>query len=127
MKIRSLVAAPAALVLLLAGCSKPVPIYPVERQATQANYSSTVHVRYLLTGPGRVDVTMQTPGGTSQKTGVSGTNSFEYDFAPGEFVYISAQNNGTGSHTCEIQVEDVSIVKNDASGEYSIVTCDGRS
>ena len=51
-----------------------------------------------------------------------------HEFGPGEFVYISAQNEGEyGSVTCRITVDGVVVSENTSSGAYGIATCEGRS
>ncbi len=45
----------------------------------------------------------------------------------GQFVYISAQNNGrSGSVSCQIVVDEVVFRESTSSGAYAIATCSGR-
>ena len=83
-----------------------------------------------------VSVTLQTPTGISQQNDLSvpvinkaGTQGLRIDaFPQGEFVYISAQNEGEfGDVTCRITVDDEVISENTASGGFAIATCQGVS
>lgn len=48
-------------------------------------------------------------------------------FEPGDFVYLSIQNdNGYGSVTCRIVVDGVTVSENTSSGAYTIATCQGQ-
>lgn len=96
---------------------------------------STIHVRYELDGTASsASVTLSTPTGTSQQdTDVpmmnkSGTTGLRFTgFLPDDFLYISAQNDGSGTLTCRIIVDGVAVSENTASGEYAIATCEGRA
>jgi hypothetical protein len=129
----------------LAGCGSP----SVVGASASPNPTPQMHeVVYLLEGkagfktefgrpPMSADITVQTPTGTSQQQGVDvplenkeGTPGLHFtDFAPGAFVYISAQNASKygGSLTCAIEVDGVRISENSASGAYAIATCQGRA
>jgi hypothetical protein len=81
-----------------------------------------------------VDVTIETPTGTSQATvdtpmmNKAGTRGLTFQFRPGSFVYVSAQNNGaSGTVTCKIKVDGIVIAENQSQGAYSIATCDGSA
>lgn len=48
-------------------------------------------------------------------------------FQPGDFVYLSVQNeNGFGSVTCRIVVDGRTISENTSTGGYTIATCQGQ-
>jgi hypothetical protein len=139
---RLLVPALVASALFAGGCSggPPAPNVTTTPRAL-------VEVVYLLEGKGiklydstsrvKADITIATPTGTAQEQDVdvplmneSGTRGLHFtDFAPGDFVYISAQNSSElgGTLTCAIEVDGVRISENTASGEYAIVTCKGRA
>lgn len=77
-----------------------------------------------------VDVTIETPSGTSQESGQAlPWTSSAYDgteFQLG-FLYVSAQNQGdTGTVTCRITVGDEVVAENTSTGEYSIAQCQGK-
>lgn len=95
-----------------------------------------VLVEYFIDGTAvSASITTQTPTGTSQQANVdvpltttSGGRGLRACFDHGEFVYISAQNDGsTGNLQCRIDVEGVTISSNTSSGAYSIATCDGSA
>lgn len=85
-------------------------------------------VTYRLTGSAyEVQVTMQTPTGTSQETvTLPYERTFHGDFGSLGFVYISAQNQGElGDVTCSIESDGGQIAENTSSGAYAIAQCDG--
>jgi len=92
------------------------------------------NVVYNLSGTASsASITIETPTGTSQQdTSVpivnkAGTTGLRFDFSPGDFLYLSAQNNGSGELTCHIRVDGVEISANTAIGEYQIATCKGTA
>lgn len=85
-------------------------------------------------GASSAGVTVTTPTGTEQATpslplrNQAGELGVTHEFGPGEFVYVSAQNEGEyGSVTCRITVDGVVVSENTSSGAYGIATCEGRS
>jgi hypothetical protein len=51
-------------------------------------------------------------------------------FAPGSFVYISAQNkdDNYGDISCRISTKDGAVIsENTSSGQFAIVTCQGTA
>lgn len=96
-----------------------------------------LEVRYDVSGTATsADITIETPTGTSQQNGVDvplvrksdGERGLIFTgFAPGDFVYISAQNQGFGDITCSIHVNDVLISTNTSSGRFAIATCEGSA
>lgn len=85
-----------------------------------------------------VSITIETPTGTSQQEGVGlplapegggvGEHGLSANFQRGDFVYISAQNDGeTGTVTCRITVDGRVVSENTADGAYSIATCKGSA
>lgn len=96
----------------------------------------TVTVLYEVEGStDYADVTMETPTGSSQISPdvpmtrkSDGRRGLSMEFAPGAFVYLSAQNNrGYGTVTCRITVDGVVVSENSASGGYAIATCEGSA
>lgn len=99
----------------------------------QAMATSVVHYEVEGTAKG-VNLTLQTPSGTSQlnskavplankNTGVRGIT---YEMPAGSFVYLSAQNIGSsGTITCRITVNGVVVAENSSSGGYAIASCSG--
>lgn len=81
-----------------------------------------------------VDITLSTPSGTRQQSGVglpltnkTGSEGLVVKMAPGEFAYISAQNGtDTGTVTCRITAGETVIAENSSSGSYVIASCSGR-
>lgn len=118
---------PIAL-LLLAGCTASPPA-----TVPEVTYTPKIHTYvYYVTGTaGGADVTYTTGSGTSQGSvdipmkNKSGTYGIQMtsENAP-DFLYISAQNTGEyGEVTCRIQMDDVVLAENTASGAYMIATC----
>jgi hypothetical protein len=93
-------------------------------------------VTYLLSGTTReASITYSTPnGGTAQQSDIdvplvtkSGHVGIVQTFGKGDFVYLSAQNSlDSGTITCTIQVDGVTVLTNTSSGAYVIAECDGR-
>jgi hypothetical protein len=80
------------------------------------------------------EVTMQTPTGQSPQSPAlpmvleSGDGPLTFEFNPGAFVYLSAQNTEEfGDITCRITVDGVVISENTSSGGFAIATCTGSA
>lgn len=92
-------------------------------------------VVYYVEGTARsVSITMENrTGGTEQADNravplaAGGTPGLRLGQIPcGQFVYISAQNEGeTGTVTCRIEVDGVTLETATSSGAYVIATCSG--
>lgn len=81
-------------------------------------------------------ITVATPSGTSQSSDIDvpirkvsdRTLGLQLCMAPGDFVYLSAQNsNDTGTIECRIEVDGHLIASNTSSGAYSIASCKGSA
>ncbi len=96
-----------------------------------------VEITYEVTGSARsVSITLETPTGTSQAsnrsvplTSTSGGRGLTMTFNRGDFVYISAQNDGErGSVTCRIRGTNGDLISTSTSeGAYVIASCDGEA
>lgn len=93
-------------------------------------------ITYEVTGRARsVSITMETPSGTSQHSDAevplrtSRGEKLTYRFSRGDFVYLSAQNNGdSGTVECKITGSEGQIISQASSrGAYVIAGCDGRA
>jgi hypothetical protein len=95
-----------------------------EKRLDQCEHSGS-GVRYVITGNATsVSITQQNDtGGTDQGDyRVPYCASFS-GFRNGDFLYISAQNNGGGSFTCKIYDGSSVVAQATAKGEYAIATC----
>lgn len=100
-------------------------------------YTSSVRtVVYEVEGTAKsVDITMESTSGTSQQSNLkvplsskSGSRGLTLEMNRGDFVYISAQNQGSsGSVTCRITVDGVVVSTVTSSGGYTIATCSGTA
>ena len=109
----------------------------IDGDATSTFSSTQREVTYELEGTARVvDITIETPTGTSQQSDVglpltnqSGSLGLVMQFSVGDFVYISAQNalDESTTVTCRILVDGEVISENTASGGFSIATCKGSA
>lgn len=94
------------------------------RQAAPANYT----IEYRITGSTNyASYTYENEtGSTEQKTaGVPWSKKFVA--SPGDYLYISAQNEiDHGTIKCELLVDGVVVKHAESSGAYVIVTCSGR-
>jgi hypothetical protein len=74
---------------------------------------------------------MEAPDGTRQETGralplrtSNNTPCVAYTFYAGDFIYISAQNEGgSGTVICTIKVNGRVVANNTSDGAYTIATC----
>ena len=124
----------AATAVVLAGCGTHPATSTTGSSAAPAG-NATVTVAYLISGSAKtVDLTLQTATGQSQQNDLklpvknrAGTD-INFEATPGQFVYVSAQNQGSyGTVTCEITVDGVPVSTNTSSGGYSIATCSGHA
>ena len=81
-----------------------------------------------------VDITLQVGKTQSQQSKVTvpmrtkDGSLLTFSAQPGDFLYISAQNQGdTGTVTCSIKEEGVEVSTNTSSGAYVIASCDGSA
>lgn len=101
-------------VFALASCDNPL--------------DSSINVKYKVTGTAdTVDVTYEnSDGGTSQESDVSVPWSYSFTGEPGDFVYISAQNQGqTGTVTVTIYTDGDVFKTSTSEGAYVIATASG--
>lgn len=117
--------------LVLAGCSSDPPL-----NQDVSPLDTSHDIVYQLGGTAdTADITVSAgDGGTSQQQGVdvpltnkNGTAGLRYTVGAGTFLYLSAQNNGSGTLTCEIREDGVVVASQQSSGEYSIVTCEATA
>lgn len=96
------------LAILLAGCAPSVD-YVIEGTAQ------------------RVDITYENGSGNAEQlSDVPLPWEYSFDGASGDFLYISAQNQGeTGSVTCNIYVNGVLEETSTSSGRFVISTASG--
>lgn len=86
-------------------------------------------VKYTVTGTAAtVDVTYENSSqGTSQDSGVTLPWSYSFTGHAGDFVYISAQNDGaSGNVTATIYKNDTVFKQSTSSGAYVIAEADGE-
>lgn len=72
------------------------------------------------------DLTYSTASGQEQQQNASLPWKKTFKVRRGEFamIDISAQNQGSGTVTCEIDVDGVKVKAAKSSGQYAIVSCD---
>lgn len=115
-------------VLALAACSSEEP--PVVTAADIAPEPTVVEL-HLGGSAEAADVTVMTPGGTRQQTGVSlpltnraGTQGLHLEVLPGDIVGLSAQNTGrAGSVRCRIVHDGHELAAQESRGAFVVVTC----
>jgi hypothetical protein len=104
-------------------------------EPTEEFDDGSVEVGYLVLGSAsEASITIETPTGSrTENVPVPLINQEDrrglfFDFLPGEFLYLSAQNqNEFGSVTCRITVDGETISENTASGAFAIAQCEGTS
>jgi len=90
---------------------------------------TTYKVIYKITGTAsRASLTYNNEQGGTEQTEVAIPWEKQFTVKRGEFLYISAQNEGeTGSVTCEIWVDGKKWKSSTSSGAYVIASCDGSA
>mgnify|MGYP001217568671 FL=1 len=124
-------------VVALAGCGKSQTPEQAAASRAAVREALATKITYLVEGTAKsANITIQTPTGTSQQSGVdvplktkAGTTGITYTFQAGDFVYLSAQNDTDfGTVTCKIVTESGAVIStNTASGAYSIASCKGSA
>lgn len=116
----------AALLALGWICSRSGSSTPSPRVAPPAA-PVTRQVTYQVTGSARrVAVTYENDQGGTEQRDTAVPFSWTGTFAPGDFAYISAQNQGAGgSVTCHILVDGIEWKTSTSRGAYVIATCSG--
>jgi hypothetical protein len=97
-----------------------------EKDKENAKYAAADVIYEVKTYEGG-DITMETPTGTSQLT-VGEEASYSYnDFEPGDFLYISVQNDADrGAVECAIYVDGEKVSSNYSDAAFGIATCEGN-
>jgi hypothetical protein len=101
-------------------------IAPAMRQVAA---TKAYNVAYRIGGSARaVNLTYQNAsGGTEQQSDMPLPWNIVLTAQAGQFVYISAQNQGrSGNVTCEIVLDGVVVKSSQSSGAYSIASCSGK-
>lgn len=114
-----------AVIAVLSGCgsstgtaaeSRPTVIFDVTG-STQDSASFTIRTPSGGTKQGTFDLPL------TNTTGTHGLRSAGY--SSGDFLYLSAQLNGSGDITCKITVDGAVIDESTSTGDYVITTCQG--
>lgn len=121
----------------LAACADDEPaMTDAEAQALLEEISGPTSVVYEVEGTAdSVSITIQTPSGSSQAANRAvpltsdGSPGIEIaGFTAGDFVYLSAQNEGEyGTVTCRISVDGDVVSEVTSTGAYTIATCDATA
>lgn len=120
--------------LLLAGCGStttpPAQVGP--SRPPPSIHVPTIYVMHADGTAESADVTYTKRGGTSQATvslpmynseGDLGVRFTDEDVP--DFLYILVQNSSAvGTVECSIQVDGVTVVRNESSADYGIATCE---
>ena len=108
-----------------AAAAPPPPALPPGGPPEGGRGEFTYKVTYIVKGtaPGAM-LTYRNPRGGTEQTSVRLPWESSFTVKGGEFLYISAQNEGTsGSVTCEILLDGVSRTNATSSGAYVIAEC----
>jgi len=96
---------------------------------TRVPTPSTLLVEYNVETKhgGKASLTYNNAYGDTEQIGEAKTPwSRTYQMPRGTFLYISAQNLGVGSITCNIKVNGKTVRESTSEGKYTIATCSGR-
>lgn len=109
-----------------AGGEDDAPLVPATPRAVEVVYDvsgSATSADITYTGSG---------GSTEQQNGVdvplvttNGARGLRVTMAPGDFVYLSAQNRGPGTITCTIRAGATTVDTATSRGEFAIASCSG--
>lgn len=123
---------------LLAGCGGPTAAEQQAKAAqSAADYTQAMRqvVTYEVEGdaPEGASLTYELPTGSSQNSAADvpvttkAGGPITFNAMPGQFLYISAQNNAdSGYLVCRIKVDGAVVSENRADGGFAIATCEGR-
>lgn len=136
--ILGIMAAAVAVVALVGwiDSTSRTPVSSSSSSSESSYLSSARKVVYEVEGTAKsVDITIETPSGTSQQQNLKvplkskdGHVGLRFEMERGDFVYIAAQNQGSsGTVTCRITVDGVIVSKVTSSGAYAIASCDGSA
>ncbi len=97
--------------------------------AEEAKKYSAAPVVYVVETSDGGDVTLETPTGTSQRVvGEDETFLPQPGFEPGDFLYVSVQNDSdAGLVTCEIYVNGERVSRNTSDAAFGIATCEATA
>lgn len=117
------------LLLIIVGCGGLWLLGGAGRAASSTSRAgATAAVSYRVSGSGRSASLTYTnaTGGIEQKEAVRLPWEQTFTGRAGQFVSISAQNQGqSGSVTCEILVDGVVVKHSTSDGAYTIASCSG--
>ncbi len=124
------------IIVTIVSINNATPKFSSSSSKSESYTSSLRTVIYEVEGTAKsVDITMESGSGTSQQSNLKvplsskgGAKGLTLKVDRGDFVYISAQNQGSsGSVTCRITVDNVVVSTVTSSGGYTIATCSGRA
>jgi hypothetical protein len=87
--------------------------------------STQLTITYRVTGNGSADLTLENASGNTEQYTVGLPYSKSFLVNPGAYLYISAQQTGSGNVTCDILANGQVIETASSSGEYVIASCSG--
>ena len=99
---------------------------PDTRSPFEQCVQSNIGVRYVITGDKTqgASITLENDtGGTEQGDFKVPYCNTLTSFNSGDFLYISAQNLGSGEITCQIYAYSKVIAQATSNGQYAIATC----
>lgn len=107
-----------ALILLACGSSKPSVVDP----PTQTE----LIVTYKVIGSFDADLTIRNETGNTEQFDIFDSDWHKtFKAQPGQFLYVSAQNNAPGTITCKIEVNGLPIEEASSTGRHKIASCSG--
>jgi hypothetical protein len=84
-------------------------------------------VTYQVPGSGRAQLTLSNEQGGTEQAEVRLPWSETITVYDGQFLYLSAQDQGSFGVECDILLDGKPFRHSSSSGEYSIATCSGRA
>ena len=84
------------------------------------------YVRYEVRGQGHAHITLTTRSGDTEQYFDHLPYSLEFTAPSGQFLSVSAQDDGFGEITCQIYVNGAKVQETTSISKYSLATCRGR-
>lgn len=83
------------------------------------------YVRYEVHGQGHSHITLTNRSGATEQYFDHLPYSLEFPAPSGQFISVSAQDDGFGEITCQIYLNGAKVKETTSTGEYSIAACSG--
>lgn len=102
----------------------PAHSYRITRSSANSYNTDNHSVMYKVTGSHGLSITYTNQGSDTAQTKTYKTWDYSFSAKSGQFLYVSAQNEGdSGSVECEITVDGYTVKHTESQGGYVIASC----